>query len=400
MSAFSYAGLRQMADGLTETIVKHRRHLHRFPELSFGEVKTAAYIAEVLGRLGIPYQTSIAGHGVVAYIRGEAGKGRCIALRADMDALPIEEKNATPYASVHKGVMHACGHDAHMAMLLGAADLLSSHRSAFSGTVKLIFQPAEEQLPGGAKAMIEAGVLHNPEVEAIVALHVSPEMPVGTLGFCPGPFMASGDEINIRILGKGGHAAMPDKAGDVVLAAAQVLLSLQQLISRNTPPLLPAVLSFGRLIAQGAHNILPDEALLQGTFRTFDEAYRAKAKQRIAEIARHTAQAAGTSAEVDIVHGYPVLINQPGLTGKLKTLAATLFGESMVATLPQRMTTEDFAYYSQLVPACFIRLGTGNDALQARLHTPDFDIDESALPKGAAMLAAAALSLLSETDQF
>lgn len=381
-----------------ESIVAHRRHLHQYPELSFAEVQTSAYIANVLRGLGHHPVTSFAGHGVVALLEGEAGPGRCIALRADMDALPIEEKTEKPYTSINQGVMHACGHDAHMAMVLGAASILTELKKHFSGAVKLIFQPAEEQLPGGAKAMIEAGILKNPDIDAIIALHVSPDMPVGTLGFCSGAFMASGDEINIRITGRGGHAAQPDKNDDVVLGAAQLLVNLQQVVSRKTPPALPAVLSFGKLLANGAHNILPNEALLQGTFRTFDEEFRARAKSMIRHIAMQSAITHGLKAEVNIVDGYPVLFNNPALTKRLQLLATALFGADMVRSLPLRMTTEDFAYYSQSIPACFIRLGTRNEAkgITSGLHSPGFDIDETAMQTGAAMLASSALTLLQE----
>lgn len=391
-----------MAVGLAsehlEAMIAHRRHLHRYPELSFEEEGTAGYIVQVLQNMGIGFEAGLAGHGVVALIEGEAGQGACIALRADMDALPVEEKTGKPYASMNPGLMHACGHDAHMAMLLGAAAILSQLKHRFAGTVKLIFQPAEERLPGGAKAMIEAGVLQNPAVESILALHVSPELPTGTLGFCAGPFMASGDEINIRVVGRGGHAAQPDKSDDVVLAAAQILVNLQQLVSRKTPPTLPAVLSFGRMTAGTTHNILPDEAILQGILRTFDERYRTNAKEHIAQIAQHTALAFGVRAEVEIIPGYPVLHNAPVLTNTLQQLAMTHFGSEMVTTLPMRMTTEDFAYYSQIVPACFVRLGTRNEAkgISAALHSAQFDIDESAMQTGAAMLSAAALKLLNE----
>jgi amidohydrolase len=386
----------KLAQDQIKIMVAHRRHLHQHPELSFEEVGTAAYIDNVLRGLGLHPETSVGGHGVVALIEGQAGPGRCIALRADMDALPIDEKTSKPYSSVNQGVMHACGHDAHMAMLLGAASILLELRKQFSGSVKLIFQPAEEQLPGGAKAMIEAGVLRSPDVESIVALHVSPDMPAGVLGFCSGAFMASGDEITIRILGRGGHAAQPDKNDDVLLGAAQLLINLQQVVSRKRPPELPAVLSFGKLVANGAHNIMPDEALLQGTLRTFDETFRQRAKDMIKQIATHTALSFGLEAEVNIVDGYPVLQNNPEITNHLQQLATRLYGPAMVRTLPLRMTTEDFAYYSHLVPACFIRLGTANQAIgvSAGLHSPNFDIDESAMQTGASMLASAALSLL------
>lgn len=388
----------QLAAGQLESMIAHRRHLHRHPELSFMEEQTAAYIARALQLPGLEVRSGISGHGLVAILHGEGGQGSCIALRADMDALPIEEDSAASYKSVNHGVMHACGHDAHMAMLLGAINILHQLRAHFSGTVKCIFQPAEEQLPGGARAMMAAGVLKRPDVDAIIALHVSPDMPAGTLGFCPGPFMASGDEINIRVFGKGGHAALPDKNDDVVLAAAQILVDLQHLISRKTPPTLPAVLSFGRFIAGGAHNILPDEALLQGTFRTFDEDFRSRAKALIRQIATQTARAHGVEAEVMITDGYPVLINEPKLTRRLQELSVNLFGQDMVKNLGLRMTTEDFAYYTQEIPACFVRLGSGNHAMgiSAGLHSPRFDIDETAMQTGAAMLAASALTLLQE----
>lgn len=379
----------------TEAIA-NRRHLHRHPELSFQEKETAAFISGKLTSYGIAHQTQVAGHGVVALIEGLKPDEDCIALRADTDALPIFETNSHDYCSVNPGVMHACGHDAHTAILLAVAKLLHQLRHRFHGSVKLLFQPAEEKLPGGALAMIEAGVLTNPKVKAIVGLHVFPTLEVGKVGFREGPYMASADEINIKVKGKGGHAAMPDQINDTVVAAAQTVVNLQQISSRNAPPLIPTVLSFGRFMAQGAYNIIPSEVLIQGTFRTFDETWRERAHKLIESIAQHTAAAAGCAAEVFIEKGYPVLINEAATTQKAQDAANGFLGSKNVVRLDQRMTAEDFAWYSHQVPACFFRLGTGNSTkgIDANLHTPTFDIDESSLEIGIGTMTAIALQLL------
>ena len=388
--------VQELAASFFVETVAIRRHLHQHPELSFQEKETAAFISAKLKEYGISHQTGIAGHGIVALIEGKNPGKRCIALRADMDALPIREQSSQPYCSRNEGVMHACGHDAHSAILLSAGRILKEIKNDFEGTIKLIFQPAEEKLPGGAKAMIDAGVLQNPEVNAIIGLHVLPSMESGSLGFRAGPFMASGDEVNITVKGKGGHAAMPDLITDTVLIASQIIVNLQQVVSRMAPPSTPTVLSFGRLIAEGSYNIIPAEVTIQGTFRTFDENWREKARNQIALIAQHTAIAAGATAEVFIEKGYPVLLNNDKITAQAQTAVIEFFGKEAVTDLPQRMTTEDFGWYSHEIPACFFRLGTANNAkgINSALHTSTFDIDESSLETGVASMAWIALKLL------
>lgn len=388
--------VQELAASFFVETVAIRRHLHQHPELSFQEKETAAFISAKLKEYGISHQTGIAGHGIVALIEGKNPGKRCIALRADMDALPIREQSSQPYCSRNEGVMHACGHDAHSAILLSAGRILKELKNDFEGTIKLIFQPAEEKLPGGAKAMIDAGVLQNPEVNTIIGLHVLPSMESGSLGFRAGPFMASGDEVNITVKGKGGHAAMPDLITDTVLIASQIIVNLQQVVSRMAPPSTPTVLSFGRLIAEGSYNIIPAEVTIQGTFRTFDENWREKARNQIALIAQHTAIAAGATAEVFIEKGYPVLLNNDKITAQAQMAAIEFFGQEAVTDLPQRMTTEDFGWYSHEIPACFFRLGTANNAkgINNALHTSTFDIDENSLETGVASMAWIALKLL------
>ncbi|PKP52394.1 MAG: amidohydrolase [Bacteroidetes bacterium HGW-Bacteroidetes-1] len=388
--------VRQLAADFFEDTVAIRRHLHQHPELSFQEKETASFISAQLTAYGIAHETEVSGYGIVALIEGNLPASKCIAIRADMDALPINENSDKPYCSMNNVVMHACGHDAHTAILLVGARILNHLKSSFQGTIKLIFQPAEEKLPGGALGMIEAGVLKNPDVDAILGLHVLPTLDAGTIGFRSGPFMASGDEINIKIKGKGGHAAMPDQCNDTVLIASQTVVNLQQIVSRHAPPLIPTVLSFGRLIANGAHNIIPSEVLIQGTFRTFDESWRKEAKEHIRRIASLTAEAGGAKAEIQIMDGYPVLLNNEKITTKAFESAQSYLTPEKVMMLDQRMTTEDFAWYTHIVPACFFRLGTGNAAndFKPGLHTDTFDIDEKSLQTGTGSLAWIALQLL------
>ncbi len=391
--------IREHINSYYDEAVEIRRHLHRHPELSFHEKETSAYISSKLSAYGISHQTHVSGYGIVALIEGKNPGKTCVALRADMDALPIFEQSEKSYCSVNEGVMHACGHDAHSTILLIAARILQELKHEFEGSIKLLFQPAEEKLPGGAKAMIEAGVLHHPEVKAIAGLHVLPTMEAGKVGFRSGPFMASGDEVNITVKGKGGHAAMPDLINDTVLVASQIIVNLQQVASRMAPPLVPTVLSFGKIIANGAHNIIPSEVKIHGTFRTFDEVWRKKAAVKIEEIARHTAEAAGAKAEVFIEKGYPVLLNDPITTEKAFESATQYLGHEHVIHIDQRMTAEDFAWYTHEVPACFFRLGTANTAegIISGLHTPTFDIDESSLATGIGTMVSVALGLLTET---
>ncbi len=366
-----------------------RRHLHMYPELAFQEFESARFIAERLTEMGINYREGIAKTGIVGIIEGKDPATRVVALRADMDALPIEEKNEVPYRSQNKGVMHACGHDAHTASLLGAAKILKECAEEWTGTVKLIFQPSEEKLPGGASVMIREGVLKNPEVARIWGQHVHPPLVAGKVGMRAGPYMASADEIYLTIKGKGGHAALPQNVIDPVLISAHILLALQQIVSRKSNPLTPSVLSFGKLMAEGATNVIPDRVFLEGTFRTFDEEWRFEAHQWIEKIARDTARAMGGDCEVDIRVGYPYVHNDEALTKKSRQLAEELLGAENVVDLPQRMTGEDFAFYGREIPACFYRLGTGNPEknILSPIHSATFDIDEEALITGAALEA-------------
>ncbi len=375
-----------------------RHHLHSHPELSFQEKETAEYISGLLTDWGVEHEKGVAGHGIVALIRGKNPDKKVVALRADMDALPIEEKNEVDYRSLNRGVMHACGHDVHMTCLLGAAKILKSLQEQLEGTVKIIFQPAEENLPGGAKQMIEEGVLENPKPEAIIAQHVFPELEVGKVGFRSGVYMASSDEINIYVRGNGGHGAMPDKGDDTVLAAAQIIVALQKIASRNAPPKIPTVLSFGKIIGNGAHNIFPAEVAMHGTFRTFDEDWRERAHGLIEKTAKLTAEVFGVECEVVIDKGYPVLVNDDQLTKDVRKAAEEYLGKENVVDLDIRMTVEDFAYYTQKIPGCFYRLGVGNQTkgITSNLHTPTFDVDEESLKTGTGLMTWVALRKLQD----
>ena len=370
-------------------IVEFRRHFHAFPELSMQEFETARFITKQLQLMGIKYRSGIAKTGIIATIEGINPDKKLVALRADMDALPINEINDAIYKSQNPGVMHACGHDAHMASLLGTTMILNRLKDKWEGSVRLIFQPSEETYPGGASLMIKEGVLENPKPDCIIGQHVCPGLPAGKVGFRAGLSMASTDEIYITIKGKGGHGATPELNADPVVAAAHVLIALQQIVSRKTPPLIPTVLSFGRFIADGKMNIIPNEAKLEGTIRTYDENWRKNAHVLINEIAGKTAEAFGVTADIHIAHGYPSLLNDKLLTERAMHYAAELIGEENSLEIPQRLTAEDFAFYSHIIPACFYRLGISKSAkgIIANLHTPEFDIDEEALLTGSALMA-------------
>ena len=379
-----------------ELLKEIRHHLHSNPELSFREVQTGKYISEMLKSFGIEHKTGVAGNGVVGLIKGKNPDKKVIALRADMDALPIEEENDVPYRSKNPGVMHACGHDVHTTCLLGASKILNELKDEFEGTIKLIFQPAEENLPGGAQQMIKEGVLENPAPVSIVAQHVFPELEVGKVGFRSGVYMASSDEINIFVRGKGGHGAMPDKGDDTVLAAAHIIVALQKIASRNAPPDIPTVLSFGKITGNGAHNVFPAEVAFHGTFRTFNEEWREKAHKLIEETAILTAKMFGVECEVVIDKGYPVLVNDENVTKEVRLAAEEFLGKDNVVDLNIRMTVEDFAYYLQKVPGCFYRLGVANyeKGITSNLHTPTFDVDEESIKTGTGLLAWIALKSL------
>lgn len=374
----------------------HRRHLHAHPELSFQEYKTAQYIAEHLKSYDIEFKAGVAGTGIVATISGKNPDSKTIALRADIDALPIVEQNDVPYKSQNEGIMHACGHDVHTASLLGCAKILQELKSHFEGTVRLIFQPGEEKIPGGASLMIREGVLENPQPQAVFGQHVMPLLPVGKVGFREGMYMASADELYVKVIGKGGHAAMPENCIDAVLIASHIVVALQQIVSRNAPPKIPSVLSFGKVIASGATNILPNEVYLEGTFRTFDETWRNTAHEKMVKMAQSIAEAMGGKCEFEVRRGYPFLKNNPLLTQKAKSWAETYLGKENVVDLDIWLAAEDFAYYSQIADACFYRLGTRNEdkGIVSGVHTPTFDIDEQALEIGAGLMAWIALQSL------
>ncbi len=370
-------------------LIAIRRHLHSYPELSMQEKETSAFIQSKLTEYGIPFTSGIAVHGIVGLIRGRNPDSRVIALRADMDALPIVEKNQVDYCSQNPGVMHACGHDVHMTSLLGASKILNELKNEFEGSIKLIFQPSEERFPGGASMMIKEGVLVNPAPEKMYGQHVLPTLEAGKVGMKPGKYMASTDEVYLTVKGKGGHGGTPELNVDPVLIAAHILVALQQIVSRNLPPQLPAVLSFGRFIAEGRTNIIPNEVKLDGTLRTFDENWRAMAHQKIRKMATSIAEGMGGECEVFIDKGYPFLVNDDKVTADAKQFAIEFLGSENVVDLDMRMTAEDFAYYSQLVPSCFYRLGIRNESrgIVHNLHTDKFDVDENSLEIGAGLMA-------------
>jgi amidohydrolase len=390
--------IQTLAKQIAPEIVKHRRHLHAHPELSFKEFNTARYIADVLRNMGLEPEEGIAGTGVVALIRGKNPDKKCTALRADIDALPITEENEVSYKSTNQGIMHACGHDVHSSSLLGVAYILNEIKDQFEGTVKLIFQPGEEKAPGGASKMIEEGVLNNPRPQHILGQHVMPYIPVGKVGFKEGVYMASADEIYLTVKGKGGHGAMPDKTVDPIVITSHIIVALQQIVSRKVDPKLPSVLTFGKIQGLGATNIIPSEVKIDGTFRTLNEKWRFEAHEHIRKMASGIAESMGATCEVDILKGYPFLENDEELTDKSKQLAKDYLGEGNVIDLDIWMAAEDFAYYSQEMDACFYRLGTRNESkgIVSGMHTPTFDIDEEALEIGPGLMAWITLNLLNE----
>lgn len=375
-----------------------RHHIHSHPELSFQETETAKFIASKLSEYGIEFTSGVAGTGIVALIKGKNPDKKCIALRADMDALPIQEANEVPYKSKHENVMHACGHDVHSTCLLGAARILHELKDEFEGTIKLIFQPGEEKHPGGASLMIAAGVLEKPVPEKIFALHVYPHLPCGTVGFRAGQYMASADEIYITIEGKGGHAALPHQTIDPIAVTAQVITALQQVISRKGNPLIPSVLSFGKIAGGFATNVIPDKVELLGTFRTMDEKWRYEAHQWIEQITHQICSSYGATALVEIPKGYPSLFNDPILTAQAESWAKDFMGEANVETLNLRMAAEDFSFFAQQIPACFFRIGTNqnNEKFTAPVHNAHFDIDEEALKIGVGMFAWMSINALKD----
>lgn len=388
--------IKSLSEESFKEVVAWRRHLHAHPELSYEEYNTSKFVAAQLRSFGIEPKEGIATTGIVALIKGKNPEKKSVALRADMDALPIQEINNVPYKSTNPGVMHACGHDVHTSSLLGTARILQQVKDQFEGTVKLIFQPGEEKNPGGASYMIRDGALTNPTPASIIGQHVMPLVPVGKVGFREGMYMASSDEIYLKVIGKGGHGAAPELTIDPVVIAAHIIIALQQVISRNASPKQPTVLTFGRIIGAGATNIIPDEVNMAGTFRALNEVWRKEGLQKIKKMAESIAEGMGGKCEVTISHGYPYLENNPQVTRRIRKAAEEYVGKENVVDIDLTLGSEDFAYYSHVVPASFYRLGTRNDSkgITAYVHTPGFDIDEEALKIGPGLMAWMALAEL------
>ncbi|MBA4259988.1 MAG: amidohydrolase [Chitinophaga sp.] len=386
--------IKTLAHTIAPDLIGIRHHLHANPELSYQEFKTSAFVQEQLSSMNIAFEVK-ATTGIVATIKGQNPESRVIALRADMDALPIVEENDVPYKSLNNGVMHACGHDVHTTVLLGAARILSDLRLEWEGTIKLFFQPGEERNPGGASYMIKEGVLENPRPAGIVALHVHPGLEAGKLSFRKGRVMASADEIYITIRSKGGHAAAPHLTADTVLIAAHLIVSLQQIISRNNSPISPSVLSICSIQGGNTTNVIPSEVKLMGTFRAMDETWRYKAHQLIKKQAIGLVESMGAEIDLHIDIGYPTVDNDPAFTEAAWQLANDYMGKQNVEETELRMGAEDFGYYTQVIPGCFFRLGVRNESkgIIHQVHTPKFDIDESAIEIGAGMMAYLGISL-------
>ena len=388
--------IKQLSSKYFKEINEIREHLHANPELSFKEHNTSKYVQQKLKEYGIDFQAGYVETGIIGLIKGKNPASKSIALRGDMDALPIIEDSSAAYCSKNKGVMHACGHDVHTSCLLGAAKILKQLENEFEGTIKLIFQPGEERLPGGAKLMIEEGVLENPTPQKVIGQHVYPDLEVGKVGFKKGMYMASADELHVTVKGKGGHAALPHKFIDPILIASNIIVSLQQIVSRSAKPDVPSVLSFGKIIGEGSTNIIPDEVKLEGTFRTMDEEWRFDAHKKMKALAESIAIGMGGSCDFDVRVGYPYLVNDEVVTETHIQAAKEYLGEENVVDLDLRMTAEDFSYYSQVAPVCFYRLGTRNEAkgITSGLHTSTFDIDSKALEIGMGVMAYGAIKQL------
>ena len=387
--------IKKLSQQIHGDVVKLRRHLHTYPELSFQEHKTSAFIKSQLDALGITWK-AVAGTGIEALITGNIKSEKVIALRADIDALPIQEKNNVDYSSQNPGVMHACGHDFHTSSLLGTAQILKMVQTNFGGTIKLLFQPGEEVLPGGASLMIKEGVLNNPRPTAVLGQHAMPRIEVGKIGIRSGKHMASMDAVIVRIKGKGGHGAEPHNIVDPVVIASHIIIALQQIVSRLANPGDPTVLSFGKVIANGAINVIPDEVYMEGTFRAMNEDWRDEAHRRMTDMAEGIAKSMGATCEMKIIRGFPFLINEAKLTAEIKSLASEYLGEDNVLEEDIWMAAEDFAYYSQVADSCFYLCGVGNVAkgITSTLHSPTFNIDENALEVSAGLMAYLALKRL------
>lgn len=388
--------IQQLSESFFKDVVAFRRHLHQYPELSFKEVKTTQFIEQQLNNLGIETTREYGDTGVVGFIYGNNPEKQCIALRADIDALPIQEQNDLPFQSKHEGIMHACGHDVHSASLFGAAKILQELKSEFEGTIKLIFQPAEELLPGGASIYIKNGVLNEPKVESIFGQHVFPDLPAGKVGFRPGLYMASADELHVTIKGIGGHAALAEIVNDPIIAMSHLLIAVREGIENIKIDDVPYVIGFGKIIANGATNIIPDGVKILGTFRTMQEEWRERAHQEMEKIAQEIAKQFDVEIDFDIKKGYPFLNNDVDLTKKAKQLSIDYLGAENVIDLPIRMSSEDFASYTHFAKGCFYRLGTSNSEtdLSTNVHTSTFMVNEEALKIGMGLMAFLAINQL------
>lgn len=385
--------IKRIASEIRDDIIAKRRYLHQYPELSFQEFNTSSFIKKSLDEIRVPW-ISVADTGVLATI-GKSSSNKIIALRADMDALPIMEETNVAYKSLNTGVMHACGHDVHLSSLLGVAEILRRLENKINGTVKLIFQPAEEILPGGAIKILGEGVLSNPKVNAIIGQHVMPSIESGKIGIRKGRFMASMDEIRMKITGRGGHGAEPHRNIDAVVVASTIILSLQQIVSRNNNPKTPTVLSFGKIQANGSINIIPDTVSIEGTFRTMDEKWREEAHVKIKTIAKSIAEGFGCECSVDIRKGYPCLYNNETLTDKVQSIIEDYIGTANVIETDIWMASEDFAYYAEEFDSCLYLLGSGySEKVNPSLHTSLFEINEECIELGMGLMSYVALSHL------
>lgn len=387
--------IKSLSESYFDEILEIRRHIHANPELSFEEHNTARFIEDKLKEFGFSDVKRIAETGVTVTLKG-GSTGKTIALRADIDALPILEQNEVSYRSTNEGVMHACGHDVHTASLLGAAKILSNLKQDLKGDIRFIFQPGEEKVPGGASILIKEGILKNPVPSTILGQHVMPLLPAGTIGFRSGMYMASADEIYFTVKGKGGHAAMPESGIDPIVITSHIIVALQQIVSRKASPKIPSVLSFGDIHGEGATNVIPDFVKVKGTFRTYNEEWRERAHELMTKMAIGMAESMGATCEFEVRKGYPFLVNEPEYTERTRKAAEAYMGKSNVVDLDLWLAAEDFAYYSQEVDACFYRLGTANEAkgITSGVHTPTFNIDESALKDGMGLMAWLALQEL------
>ena len=380
--------IKKLAKEYSPEFIQIRHHLHANPELSYQEFETSKFIQSKLKEFGIPYEVK-ATTGVVGLIKGKNPDSRVFAIRADIDALPILEENDVDYKSTKKGIMHACGHDVHTTCLLGAAKILNELKNEWQGTIKLIFQPGEEKNPGGASYMIREGVLENPKPSGIVAMHVHTGMPVGKTSFRSGKVMASADELYFTIKGKGGHAASPHLCVDPILIASHLIISLQQIVSRNSNPFDPSVLSITSFQAGATTNVIPNEVKLMGTFRAMDEKWRTEAHRLIEKISKELVHSMGGEIDLHIDKGYPAVINNEKLNAEVKNAAGQFLGKENVQETELRMGAEDFGYYAQQIPACFYRVGVMNKEkrITSGVHTPTFNIDENAIEVGMGLMA-------------